>query len=226
MIRPIYTCFHTPGLYAHEATRLRNSLNRLGLDHDIRQIESRGDWVANSRYTARHICTMMANYPIRPLVQLDADAVVWNYPWLFDELSTMGMDIAIHYRKGSELLNGTVWLNCTSGARLVAERYRDLIEANPDCTNEQTMLAKVIDELTGQIRIFKLPANYCFIADLMKHDLAEGEQVVIEQLQASRETRQSVLTLNRRARIAEIDGSLQEQPRQSVPKLFCHPCSD
>ena len=60
--------------------------------------------------TARHIQAMQAKYPHRPIVQLDADAYLHRTPVLFETLPAIGADIAVHYRQGNELLNGTIWL--------------------------------------------------------------------------------------------------------------------
>lgn len=184
---PIYTAFYTRGtLYEAEAKRLAKSLDRLGLEHDIQPVDSLGDWVANTKQTAAHICRMLTKYPDRPVVQLDADAVVWRLPSLFDELPSRGVDVAVHYRQGRELLNGTVWFNATPEAKFVAHRYFRLIRDHPGCANEQTMLSVALEELRSVVNAFRLPAGFTFIPDIMARDLAEGEQVVISHFQASR----------------------------------------
>lgn len=204
-MRPLYTAFFTKGtLYEHEAARLRASLDKFGLEHDIRGIDSRGDWSANAGYTATHILAVMSDYPKRPIVQLDADAIVWTYPMLFCDLPDHGADIAVHYRRGQELLNGTLWVNPTG--RQIIERYRDLV-ATGTTSNEQRMLQRTIDEMAGDISVYRLPASYCFIFDLMKDDL-NGADVVIEHLQASREANGigTEHLQRRRDRMAEIGG--------------------
>lgn len=219
MNEPIYTAFYTRGtMYEQEAARLRASLEALGLPHDIRAIDDRGNWVRNAAYTAHHIHAMQIEYPDRPIVQLDADAVVWKRPTLFDEGGGMaaGTDIAIHWRRGHELLNGTIWLAPTDRARLVIEKYRDLVISRPECTNEQTLLDCAIGECAELLKIFKLPAGYCFIADIMQNDLAEGEAVVIEHLQASRVANKSPMLPGRERRLREIDGYTFPAPARVV----------
>lgn len=209
-MRPLYTAFYTRGtLYEHEAARLRASLDKFGLEHDIRGIDSRGDWAANAGYTATHVLNMMDAYPKRPIVQLDADAIVWQPPGLFSDLTEQGIDIAVHYRRGVEMLNGTMWV-APSGRKLI-ERYRDLV-AGGKTSNEQKMLQQAIDEMAGEIRVYRLPASYCFIFDIMKDDL-DGAPVIIEHLQASRETnaRGSEHLRRRHERVKEIDGQRADQ---------------
>lgn len=204
-MRPLYTAFYTKGtLYEQEAERLRTSLNAQGLEHVIRSVPDRGSWIANTRHTAEHICEMLANYSDRPLVQLDADAVVWKYPWLFDDLWKDDADIAVHYRQGRELLNGTLWFNVSPAAREVAELYRTLIANSPGCANEQTMLAAAIEEMGDRLKVHRLPAGYCYIFDIMNGDLPDGEEPVIEHLQASRERSRCDAWERRRKRIEEI----------------------
>lgn len=202
-MRPIYTAFYTRGTrYEQEAARLQRSLDVLGLPHDIRAVDDRGNWMANTQLTAGHVWAMLEAHPDRPVIQLDADAVVWRRPDLFED-GLIDADLAVHYRRGRELLNGTVWFAPTAGARLVARRYLDLIQANAGCTNEQTMLAKAIEDLAGLATIYRLPAEYTWIHDIMAMDLA-GAEPVIEHLQASRVATNSSLLPNRVKRLAEI----------------------
>ncbi len=205
MQKPIYTAFYTRGtIYEHEAARLRASLERLNLEHDIRAIESRGDWVKNSRHTASHVCEMIEAYPRRPIVQLDADAVVHSHPALFDEPGDC--DLAVHYVRGKQLANGTVWINATPAARQIIARYRELIELNPGCCDEQKMLEIAVAEAVDLARCRRLPASYCWICDIHQPgDLAPGKAPVIEHLQASRVERKASNLANRIRRIKEIE---------------------
>lgn len=210
MQSPLYTAFYTRGsIYEREAARLRRSLERHNLEHDIRAIDSAGDWRANAGLTARHIQTIQREYPTRPIVQLDADAFAHLPPTLFDVLPETGCDIAVHYRQGKEMLNGTVWLAPTHGARDVIDRYAGYVARDwPRTHNEQRMLQNAIADLSDLIRVYRLPAGYCWIHDIMADDLVPGEEVVIEHLQASRETNvRSSLTPGRLARIKEIEGA-------------------
>jgi hypothetical protein len=203
MIEPIYVCFFTIGtLYEQEAARLRASLDALGLAHDIRGVQSVGDWVANTRRTAVFICEMLAAHEDRPVVYLDADAFVYSRPVLFDQMTA---DVAVHYRKGRELLNGTAFFNVGPAARMVAETYRDFIVANAGCTNEQLMLDAAIGACAECVNVYKLPPSYTFIADIMKDDLSPGEEPVIEHLQASRERNHCEAWGRRRKRVEAVE---------------------
>lgn len=212
-MKPIYTAFYTLGtLYEKEADRLRRTLDLHNLEHDIRGVASRGGWHENTRYTATHIRLMQEQYADRPLVYLDADAVVLRRPVLFDELSDMAErhpqcpDIAAHWRRGTELLNGTIWLAPSQAARDVIHLYEKLVTDNQP-VNEQKMLDLAISENSSVLRIVRLPASYCWIHDIMRDDLA-GSEPVIEHLQASRERHDGEATQNRRRRVAAIESVL------------------
>lgn len=207
----LFIAFYTLNTrYEREAARLRASLERLGLPHRIEGVPDRGSWAANVHQTAGFLCRMRDEYPTFPLVYVDADAVVWRRPVLFDHLSASGeCDIAVHYRRGRELLNGTLYLAPTDACRRVLNDYRRRCEAQPTFKDEQQFLRQAI-EADADLRVRMLPASYCFIHDLMKDDLA-GDEPVIEHLQASREPGgrdgvPSTLLPSRRARLEEIGG--------------------
>lgn len=202
---PIYTAFFTRAtIYEQEAARLRRSLDRLGLPHDFTAIADRGSWEANTHFTAIHLQAMQAKYPDRPIVYLDADAVVWQTPAIFDDLAELGThDIAVHYRRGVELLNGTLWLAPTLTARIVVDRYAAACAARPAFRDEQRFLAQAINETPG-VRVLRLPPEYCWIHDLMADDIGDKDPVV-EHLQASRAVSGSSLLPNRVARLKAIE---------------------
>lgn len=208
----IYTAFFTTGTrYEREAARLARSLTRLGLDHRLYPVEDRGSWKANTHQTALHIQAVQKMYPDRPIVQLDADAVVMRQPALFDELSAADYDIAAHWLNGQEFLNGTLWIAPTEAARKVINRYVELCVLHPQFRDEQQFLRQAIDETAP--RVYRLPASYCFIHSFCAGQVAD-EDIVIEHLQASREEGSTLLPA-RRSRIAELEAAhpwLRETP--------------
>ena len=78
------------------------------------------------------------------------------------------------------------------------------MRGNP--SNEQAMLQNALADLSDLVKVRRLPAGYCWIHDVMSEDLLPGEPVVIEHLQASRETHVTHRTESRRRRLAEIEG--------------------
>lgn len=210
---PIYTAFFTKGtLYEREAARLVGSLARLGLEHDVVGIDPIGGWVANSRYTATHIVNMMQKHAGRPIVQLDADAYVWRRPELFD---AMDADVAYYRLPSGQLANGTVYLAPTAKAFELAEAYRRITESGRHRTDEQKCLDDALGEVGG-LKVFPLPASYCFIHDINAGDLRGA--VVIEHLQASREQGRSQALDRRRSRIAVVESGFVD-PAGKAPDL-------
>jgi hypothetical protein len=198
----IFTAFYTRAtIYESEAARLRRSLDRLNLSHNIISIEDRGSWKANAQYTATFIQSMLAVHP-GPIIHLNADAVVWKRPSALMSLPPQWFDLAVHYRKGKELLNGTLWLANTPVCKKTIAVYRELVNANPSERDEQRFLAMAIEQVKP--KVCPIPAGYCFIHDVMKDDLQPGEEVFIEQLQASRVHSGSALLANREKRLQEI----------------------
>jgi len=198
---PVVTAFYTTGTrYEAEAARLRASLDKLGLRHWIIGVEDRGSWAANVKQTPEFLLRAMRHWSGQPIVYVDADAVFWRRPDLFAELSPADHDIAAHYRAGQELLNGTLWLSNSPACERVIGTYWTLVVGNPKERNEQLFLDRAIRELKP--RVFQLPAAYCWIHDVMANDL-NGDEPVVEHLQASREEGSSWLA-SRRKRLAEI----------------------
>lgn len=206
MNAPIYTAFYTLGtIYEAEAARLRKSLDKHGLLHDLVAVADRGSWVTNTHQTATHIMAMMDRYPECPIVQLDADAVVWKYPILFDELSFHRQyDLAGHALNGSEFLNGTLWIAPTPMARRIIQRYAELCARSPEHRNEQQFLVTAIRQ-NPRVMLYELPASYCYIYDLNRDKLANGD-IVIEHLQCSRTQTGSSLLDSRVKRLKELEG--------------------
>ncbi len=198
----IFCAFYTIGtIYETEAARLRSSLDKLGLDHDIVGVPDGGSWAANVHKTAAFTLAMQLKHDGEPVCYLDADAVVWSRPEILFALDADQTDLAFHRRRGVELLNGTLWLANTEASRAACQRYIDLCEANRHERDEQRFLWQAVEQLGS--RWVNLPASYCWISDIMAEDIS-GEDPVIEHMQCSREASGSSLLPNRRARLAYL----------------------
>lgn len=198
----IFTAFYTVGtLYEREAARLRRSLDRLGLRHDIRGIPDGGSWAVNAGYTATFLCDALDAHKGQHVVYLDADAIVWRDPVLFDELPGQ-CDIAAHRCAWGQLANGTLWLSNSDACRDLIHEYRRRVAAVPNERDEQRHLDFAIEAADDAVKVHYLPASYCYIHRLMAP--LPDELVVIEHLQASRESTGSSLLPQRRARLAEV----------------------
>ena len=149
----IITAFYTEDTpYEQEVQHLRSSLEALQLKHDIRPYKNRGEWVINAGIKPEHIYNIMLAYPTDNIVYVDADAVVRQYPTLFNDIEE---DIGVHYYKGKELLSGTIFFKNTPR---VLKLLEDWIYAQTK--NERTWDQKIFQQLlvdNPDIKIRDLP---------------------------------------------------------------------
>ena len=166
-----YYTFDTP--YAevcHEY--LMPSVNRLGLNVDIRAVASMGSWQNNTSYKPEFMRSMMDHHK-EDIVFVDSDAEVLVYPNLFNEIPEE-YNIAVHvldksawygknYAQGRfELLSGTLWMRNCDESRRVLDAWQEECKA----TNmwEQKVLQKVLEQMC--IKPYQLPISYCYIKTL------------------------------------------------------------
>ena len=178
---PLYISLFTTA-YSEHAQGLLASLDAFDLPSDVRYEPSGGSWIANVNRKAGFILEQMRRHPGRPLVWLDADARVRQYPELFEQLSC---DFAAHWRYGVELLSGTLYFAPTTAARLLCEEWHRQCTLHPDRWDQITLDHVVTAGIEG-LRVEKLPASYTCIFD----DPKMGPPVV-EHLQASRQLRKT-----------------------------------
>lgn len=182
--------YYTDDRYKREADRLRQSLLEHGLKHRIDAFEDRGSWAANTSAKPTFIRRMMYAHN-GPVLYLDADAVVQRPPKVVQDLRPEMWDIAVHYRErdhrpyGSrlELLSGTIWLGNTPACKRLVELWEAVCQTDPG-TWDQRHLERIIRE-TPDLRVFRLPPEYCFIFDSMCKQHPDAVPV-IEHFQASR----------------------------------------
>ncbi len=178
--------------YKGDAARLAVSLADLDIPKYFDRIATRGSWQANIAYKPEFLWYMRRKLK-GPIVWIDADAIVRSYPHEFDDLADIKkispnpFDLAVHYRRGKELLSGTIWINDTHGAREIIRNWWEAQGMTPDVWDQKT-LAAVIRDFGQDARIYDLPAAYTFIFDLMKTESPDVEPV-IEHFQASRKAR-------------------------------------
>lgn len=164
-------------LYEEEVKRLIKSLKKFKLPYDIEEIDNLGSWIANVNYKPK-LCRKMLEKYNRPILYLDSDAVVKQYPKLF---SNIQCDMAVYYREKVELLTGTLYFNNTPSAKKIIDAWITETAKYP-YEWDQKSLQNVLFTFKKDIHIFILPSNYCQIYDIMR---AAGKPV-IEHFQASR----------------------------------------
>lgn len=189
--------YYTRGTgYEAEARKLIASCDRLGVRHAVAAVNSRGSWQANTQMKAEIILQALnVTGADDNLVFVDADAIVREYPVLFD---TLDADLGLSFRNyalfpcgsrraGKELLSGTIYL---ARRPVVSELIREWISENhknPQAWDQRTLQA-VVERNRSTLAIAELPPTYCKIFDLMR---AAGPGV-IEHYQKSRLYRSKV----------------------------------
>lgn len=174
--RPIVISYYTEGsAYKEESLRLKDSLLRLGIEHQICEVPNRGSWQANTQYKAQFILEKVEQTQ-RPVLYVDADAMFEQYPALLDDFPH---DFACHYRDGKELLSGTLYFGGGDLSRTILREWIDENERNKNLWDQRN-LQTVLWRMGGKHDL--LPAQYCCIFDLMAHVL----DPVILHFQASR----------------------------------------
>ncbi len=190
-----YYTVNTP--YEEEAQNLLNSLNKLGLNHDISGVKTLGNWQANTRFKAGFMLDMLIKHPNHRLLYVDCDAVVHQSPDLFRNYSC---DIAVRWQdfrwRKNECLSGTIYMENNDRTKRICELWRDINvkEGNKSTRMEQWNLDTVINQMKDEDPQFtykNLPPEYTMIFDSMR-GMYPNIVPVIEHFQASRRFRNDV----------------------------------
>jgi hypothetical protein len=166
-------------IYSEHVERLKQSLLEHDIEFEIRKVAPFKSWTEATNYKPELILKYLKHYSKHNIVWLDADAIVQQYPALFDEIDC---DMAVHYRDNREILGGTVYVQNNEGGMALTEEWVKVSRETPQL-NDQGALQQVLRNT--KYNIYKLPAPYTLIFDLMKH---QGPPV-IEHFQASRKGR-------------------------------------
>lgn len=189
-------CFHT-GDYTPLATRLLDSCKQFGLPYHAEAIEDFGSWARNTAYKPRFLLSMLERFPTENIVYLDADAIIRQYPELFERIEG---DVALHFtsridpvryrlgrllgqpkqrRYSHKVLTGTIFLRNTASSRSFIKAWIEEAGNMPG-REDQDSAERAID-ISASTVFSQLPFSYVHIHD------HPGEGVVIEHFQASRQ---------------------------------------
>lgn len=170
--------------YKEDVAKLKESLEKFKIPYDIEEVQkttiTRNDWLEVCKYKAVFVKKMLQKYPGKDIVWLDADAIVQQYPVLFDEIKC---DIAIHYRRGNEVLSGTIFMNSNTKTLALCDRW--IARNNNPSFHGQLEQVSLKNAIIGDLNVYRLPPEYTKIFDLMKKN-NEGGDPVIEHFQSSR----------------------------------------
>jgi hypothetical protein len=129
---------------------------------------------------------MLEKHFPRPVLFVDADAVVLKRPALFDnfepDLALYELDWSLLGKPGrmKEVLSGTVYAKYTSRVMDILNRWISV------CSSDvRTWEQKILQKLVGD-DFYRLPPEYCMIFDIMKPIVNDP---IIKHYQASRQYR-------------------------------------
>jgi hypothetical protein len=180
---PIFVNYYTPDNgYKAYADNLRTTLMRLNLDFDIQPIRNRGDWDTNTKFKPEFILKMLDAHPGRPVVWLDADAVVVSLP---EKLLRCKADFACRIRETGELISSVMFFANNEVCRELLKAAQKLIDTGEKRSfGEQKFIEEAVVKWRKKksFKFENLPESYCCIMGISKLN----EDPVIEQHQASR----------------------------------------
>jgi len=173
----IIVSYFTNDKYKKELQNLLTSINKYGLSYYIEELKDKNNWVLNTHYKPWVIKRALLLFN-RPIVFLDADAVIKKYPELFENIKK---DIAAYFSESGNLLSGTLYFKNTLESLKLIEMWKNECLINKDVW-DQNILKECVQK--RRIDIEHLPKCYCQIFDSLKNEVP-----VIEHYQASRRYR-------------------------------------
>lgn len=187
---PLFVSYYTLNTgYEQEIKNLTLSSKKLSLETDFVAIESKGSWEQNCCYKPQFLLEMLEKHK-RPIVWIDADAVILKKPLFFDSLEC---DIALRIYEDlplehpSKVNTATVYLRNTKQVKELLKLWKarcHYILANKIGEPwDQSALRDVLFQQESPISVKPLPDSYCTIYD---KKITPLEDAVILQYQASR----------------------------------------
>jgi hypothetical protein len=186
MVAPLYVSYYTPD-YAARAAVLVRSLRKFELDFAVVPIDELGSWQKNTHFKPQFVWNQLVANPGRPVVWVDADAELLQYPHAFDhgELGDIGVCEYKHkFVDRTELLSGTVYFKNTAASLRLVDRWLINCRENPELW-DQRCLRMALNLLEKDLAVTWLPLSYCFVFDNGRRDYPEIEPI-IQHYQESR----------------------------------------
>jgi len=154
----IFVSFYTPDFKA-PAMRLKKSLDKLGLEHDIVPIGDKGRWRFNEAAKPEFIYEMVKKYKGKKdaVVWVDADGEMVNYPEL---CFSSPEELAFHWHTWHHPISCLVLVKTTNKMVKTCEEWAKLSYTgdNSDGCPSQVALLNVI--ATNNLSWLQLPGNY------------------------------------------------------------------
>ncbi|MDE3045252.1 MAG: hypothetical protein KGJ02_01210 [Verrucomicrobiota bacterium] len=194
MQRPLLISYFTRGtLYEKDAQELLHSCHRHGVEIDLEPVDSLGSWDRNCCYKPTFILRKLRQHQ-RPVVWVDADALLLQKPSLFD---TLTCDLAVRIcpdRDPSDpgkVLTGTVYVAPTEAGINLLQTWIEVCEealasrAPGQEVWDQICLRAILQHLKPAGTIVSLPIPYCAVSDAPEDQPSKKKWVIVHH-QASR----------------------------------------
>ena len=171
-------------LYEEEAKGLVETLEKFNLKHNVARLESLGSWNLNTKLKTTWIKKNLQEQQ-EPVVWLDADARVEQYPQLFFDFKDV--DFACHMRRGVELLSGALYFGNNEKTHEIVEQWI-AVNARKPAVFDQRNLHEVVKTRQEKINWHLLPPTYCLFDLIVKYEGVKDSPVIWHR-QASRRLR-------------------------------------
>lgn len=167
-------------LYEKYAMEMRDSCDRLGLEHNIEELESKNSYLANCRMKPRYIYNTISSLK-KPVLWIDADGGILKKPDYFLNLTEDFAAKKMAPKKIRDWHVGTMWFNYTENCLNFIERW---IEYTNKSISDEEGLYKYLKENPESITIKDIPENYFFIN---KKNQVPGNTVIFHRISTSDE---------------------------------------
>ena len=183
--------------YEKEALFLKQSCEKLKLNHHIEAIDSLGSWEKNCCFKPTFLKQQLLNHK-QSLLWLDCDAIIVKPPYILNDVEE---DIAVRYIQEaapshpSKVMSGTLFIKYNPKVLEFLELWEKhcLLSLEKDeHTWDQIVLRNLLTSKNVTLSFFSLPKAYCQVYDKMetRDDL---KKATIIHFQASRLTQKSYL---------------------------------
>lgn len=190
--KPLIISFFTKdSLYKGKAEHLIASCERLGLEHDIVEMENKGSWQQNCCYKAEFILKKLQEHQ-RPVIWTDVDTEFASNP---EVLVACKADCALRVNDNvapddkDKILSSTMFYNNTASAKKLLTLWKKECERQLERNKEaldQVCLRKVVLHYPTIVEMKRIPAHYLKLVDADVSYQTQEEDVIVYH-QASQE---------------------------------------
>lgn len=177
--------------YSDYARNLQDSCNYNNIvDYDIEKVPDLGSWKDNTNFKPHFIKKKLEQYK-KPVLYLDSDAIVRTHLDFFNNMYKE-YDMAVYYRKGRELLSGTIYFDYNKDVLDLIDLWIEKINKNPDVWDQRNF-QMVVEEIlvtkndsVGSFYVGSLPSKFCAFDLMIRNGEVKENEVEILHFQASR----------------------------------------